>query len=480
VGSSRVGPYRLMRRIKQGGQADVFLGYDARLQRPVAIKVHTVPARFGASRALLREARRIALIQHPRAVQIYDVITASDYLALVMEYVPGTDLEELLKSVQPSPASVVAVATDLAGALAVARQHRVVHGDLKPANVLISTDGQAKLVDFGIARRLGVPDSSAQAGSLQALSPEQAKGEPLDVRTDLFALGCIMYHMLTGQHPYLTTDHGAPCVNFDQQPQPLEELVSPAQEIPEGLPHLIHSLLQASPGDRPANTHEVRMALRRIAMEIPAARHGSLQAEAAPLFRSESMGELPLQIPSALGRRGKSRLYRTAEQNPWSWRNPLGRWRIAATSIVALTLIGLAGFGVHDRWLRAPHHVLIDLSQVEVAGRADLPSGLSMDWLVQQVSEAVEGKIGRIYVSGPVGGTVLNTIYAPGRSPADQPLAESFSMRLRCTREFCLLGVERDMEDAPARSEQMVLLPESTLYTWQENIGRAVNRLFTG
>jgi len=123
-------------------------------------------------------------------VQIHDVIESREHLAMVMEYVPGCDLEELLESVRPSLASVLRITADIAGALTVARQQRIVHGDLKARNVLITATGRAKLTDFGIARRPGV--EGALAGSLSAMSPEQYLGKPLTERSDLFALGCLL------------------------------------------------------------------------------------------------------------------------------------------------------------------------------------------------------------------------------------------------------------------------------------------------
>ena len=202
IDGDRIGPYRLIELIRRGGQGRVYLGYDDRLRRRVAIKLLSRPRSRLSRKQLVREARTVATLDSPHLVKIYDVVVVPPYLALVMEYVSGCDLEQLLTVTKLSQSSILSVASDLASALAAARRQGIVHGDLKAANVLITQDGRAKLTDFGIAR-----DSAASAdvgaGSPSAISPEQLRGEPLDIRADLFALGCLMYRMLSGEHPYL-------------------------------------------------------------------------------------------------------------------------------------------------------------------------------------------------------------------------------------------------------------------------------------
>ena len=127
VGDARVGPYRIIRLVNRGGQGSVYLGYDKRLQRRVAIKVYPLPVQRNSRRQLLKEARVVASLDSPRIVQIYDVIESQEHIAMVMEYVPGCDLEEFLTAVRPSLASILVIAGDLAAALSVARQQQIVH-----------------------------------------------------------------------------------------------------------------------------------------------------------------------------------------------------------------------------------------------------------------------------------------------------------------------------------------------------------------
>lgn len=157
-----VGPYRILRLIKQGGQGSVYLGYDKRLHRRVAIR-YSLPSTRAARRQLLREARTVASIQSHKVVQIHDVIESSTHLAMVMEYVPGCSLEDFLTAV-PSLASVLTVGTDVAGALALARQNHIVHGDVARATCSLKAGApSSRILVFPEALPTAVQARGAQA-----------------------------------------------------------------------------------------------------------------------------------------------------------------------------------------------------------------------------------------------------------------------------------------------------------------------------
>ena len=217
--SHYIGPYRILRLINQGGQGSVYLGFDDRLHRRVAIKIVQLPKDKSARRGLLNEARLVASIHSPKVVQIYDLIVAADHVAFIMEYEPGCDLEEFLAYCSPSLSSILAVSIDIAGALAASRQQQIVHGDLKASNVLITRQGRAKLTDFGISREAGDSSVSGCGGaSIASVSPEQYRGEKLDIRSDLFALGCLMYRMLSARHPFIHADELDVCALLEKPP----------------------------------------------------------------------------------------------------------------------------------------------------------------------------------------------------------------------------------------------------------------------
>jgi eukaryotic-like serine/threonine-protein kinase len=304
-----VGPYRILRLINQGGQGSVHLGYDKRLHRRVAIKIYRLPDSRKARKQLLYEARIVASIQSPKVVQIHDVIESGTHLAMIMEYVPGCSLEEFLNKVRPSLASLLTIGADVAGALALARQNHIVHGDVKAANVLITESGRAKLTDFGISRSSSDGRSSRwAAGSLSALSPEQFLGKPLDERADLFALGSLLYRMLCGQQPFFKNGQLDPQQLLKKPPRPLVEMVTGDVELPDPLVNIISALLEKDPQNRPPNTRRVRQVFRTVLLGLPVSAGNSLLREARPYFRRESPDDIPPLIPEDLAQQGRSAL----------------------------------------------------------------------------------------------------------------------------------------------------------------------------
>src|SRR6185312_880830 len=206
-----IGPYQVLKPLGAGGMGEVFLAYDERLDRKVAIKRIRADANATPERRerFRREARVAAKLNHPAIVQIYDVLTEGDESYIVMEHVEGTNLRRLLDD-GPLPAGeVVTLGRDVAQGLAEAHRQGIVHRDLKSENVLVTPEGRAKIADFGIAKRaLAGPEEGSLTGdgrvlgTYRTMSPEQARGEPVDFRSDLFSLGVTLYEALTGQSPF--------------------------------------------------------------------------------------------------------------------------------------------------------------------------------------------------------------------------------------------------------------------------------------
>ncbi|MEP1596250.1 MAG: serine/threonine-protein kinase, partial [Halieaceae bacterium] len=296
----RLGPYRLIQLIRRGGQGTLYLGYDDRLRRRVAIKLLTRPNSRKLRKQLVHEARTVASLDNPHLVKIYDVVLVPPYVALVMEYVPGCDLEQLLAVTTLSQASILSIASDIASALASARQRGVVHGDVKAANVLITREGRAKLTDFGISRD-GSAKQEVGAGSIGAVSPEQLRGEPLDVRADLFALGCLLYRMLSGKHPYMEADDPA-VYQVHGAASPLQAHALDGSLIDRDLRQLVDALVQRSPDQRPGSTQEVRRVVRAVRRNIPMGAGNTLLDEARPWFRRETaIAEIASAAAEGLG-----------------------------------------------------------------------------------------------------------------------------------------------------------------------------------
>src|SRR5690606_20977134 len=203
------GRYEILAKVGEGGMAVVYRGRDSLLHRIVAVKV--LRNQFAADTEFLDrfrlEARSAASLSHGHVVNIYDVGEHDGSHFIVMEYVDGDNLKQLINQQGPlSEYQVVQIAIQIARALQSAHDRGLIHRDIKPHNILITRDGHVKVTDFGIARAASAASftqTGTVIGSVHYFSPEQAKGEHIDRGTDLYSLGVVMYEMLTGQLPFV-------------------------------------------------------------------------------------------------------------------------------------------------------------------------------------------------------------------------------------------------------------------------------------
>ena len=279
--------YRIERELGHGGMGVVYLATDTTLQRPVAIKVAhpdlaihpTVIERF------LAEARMIAGLRHPNIVTVHVAAEVAGLFHYVMAYVPGESLRQRLqREPRLDPATAMRIVADLAGALDAAGRAGLVHRDVKPENILLDHGtGRALLADFGIARSmvdeaLDLPTARGLAvGTPVYMSPEQAAGEPVDRRSDLYSLGIVAYEMLTGRPPFRGSNLEA--VAQEHVCKPLPPLHHLRPELPQDLNALIQRALEKRPGRRWQNGAELRQAV----LETMAA--GRRQARSASRLR---------------------------------------------------------------------------------------------------------------------------------------------------------------------------------------------------
>lgn len=260
---ARIGPYRLARRLGQGGMGEVFLAWDDRLARRVAVKrIRSTEATGTDRERLRREARAAARLSHPAVVQIYDLVESESGDALVLEYVEGRTLRDILSEGPPAPALALGLAREIAEGLAAAHGAGLVHRDLKAENIVVTREGHAKILDFGIAKAVSgdfsgeaLTGDGAVLGTAYAMSPEQARGGKVDARSDLFSLGVLLYELLTGRSPFrgdnpLATIHRV----VSHHPAPVAE-VRPG--LPWELSDLVDRLLAKRPEDRPHDAAEV-------------------------------------------------------------------------------------------------------------------------------------------------------------------------------------------------------------------------------
>jgi serine/threonine-protein kinase len=286
--------FRIAKRLGEGGMGVVYQAFDEKLRRVVAVKV--LLASYGADerRRLFREARSAAAVTHPNIAAVYEVHEEAEPPFLVMELVEGHSLRALMHSEPLAVEVALSVGAEIAQALAAAHAAGVVHRDLKPENVMISRVGGVKLLDFGVAKIVDAPRLEGKGPAISAsltrsiegsvvgtpeyMSPEQAIGELVDARADLFALGVVLYEMLAGQRPFrrATVVQTLIAVSRDDPP-PLAEL---NRVVPASVTKLVHRCLAKNPADRPSRAAEVAEALRAGLTEDRTAR-STLGARAA-------------------------------------------------------------------------------------------------------------------------------------------------------------------------------------------------------
>src|SRR5438552_9057602 len=200
--------YALDGLLGHGGMADVYHGTDQVLGRQVAVKV--LGRQFARDQSFVarfrREAQAAAALNHPNLVSVFDTGSDDGTHYIVMEYVAGATLAKVIRDEGPLPADRAAsIALAVARALAFAHRAGLVHRDVKPANIMLSSDGAVKVMDFGIARTTNgesLTQTAAVLGTATYFSPEQAQGEAVDARSDIYALGCVLFEMLTGHPPF--------------------------------------------------------------------------------------------------------------------------------------------------------------------------------------------------------------------------------------------------------------------------------------
>ena len=267
-----LGHYRVLAEIGQGGMGTVYRAYDEVLHRDVALKVVKKGLDQSASQNLLREARASSALNHPNICTIYEVAESDGQLYIVMELVDGKSLHLWSRDTGLPPESVLRYGVQIASALTRAHDRGIIHRDLKGANILVTPDGLVKVLDFGLAKRLGsgiledptksfatLQDASGVSGTLSYMAPEILRGEPADHRSDLWALGVVLYEAASGRQPF----EGR--TGFETSSAIMRELPNPlGPPVPPGLWAVIQRCLSKDPNLRYQRAGEVQAALEAL------------------------------------------------------------------------------------------------------------------------------------------------------------------------------------------------------------------------
>jgi predicted Ser/Thr protein kinase len=270
--------YRIVQKIGQGGMGVIYLAHDTTLDRKVAVKFLTESFKLdeAARKRFMREAKSAAALDHPYICSIHESGEVEGQSYIVMEYVEGQTLKDRLARGEVPLKDAMQWSVEIAEALAVAHEKGVIHRDLKPSNIMISRAGHAKVMDFGLAKQLyAMPESGSQeetlteltregttAGTIPYMSPEQVQGKVIDLRSDLFSFGIVIYEMLTNVKPF-KRDSGFKTADaiVREDPAPISEY---RDDAPQPLLTLVNKLLAKKPEDRFQQAREVVADLQRV------------------------------------------------------------------------------------------------------------------------------------------------------------------------------------------------------------------------
>src|SRR5436190_21071824 len=269
------GRYELVELVGTGGMSSVHKAHDRLLERNVALKL--LHPHYGDDEEYVerfrREARTVAQMSHPNIVTVIDRGEDDGQQYIVFEYVDGENLKQMVERNGPLPARrAVELGLEMAEALAFAHEHGLVHRDVKPQNVLLTPDGEAKMTDFGIARSLDVEHGVTQTGTVLGtsnyLSPEQASGQPVTPATDVYSLGVVLYELLTGDVPFPGENFVAVAMKHINEPPP--DLAAGRPDLPLRLVAVVDRALEKDPDRRFRSMEELGVELRRCLVELKA------------------------------------------------------------------------------------------------------------------------------------------------------------------------------------------------------------------
>ena len=267
IGKKLDGRYLIESLLGVGGMANVYKGRDVRTGNAIAVKV--LKEEFLDNEELVRrfknESKAISILDHPNIVKVYDVSVTDQLQYIVMEYIDGITLKEYLKQRGGALTwkEVIHFATQVLGALEHAHSKGIVHRDVKPQNIMLQADGSIKMMDFGIARFSRAQSqtvSDKAIGSVHYISPEQAKGDHTDGRTDIYSVGVMMYEMLSGHLPFDGSGTASiALMQISEKPKPLAQV---APNVPEGLRQITEKAMEKDPDDRYQSAAEMLQAIQ--------------------------------------------------------------------------------------------------------------------------------------------------------------------------------------------------------------------------
>jgi eukaryotic-like serine/threonine-protein kinase len=400
IGTVFDGRYQIIRKLGAGGMADVYLAEDQELGRRVAIKI--LNDRHAADDSFIerfrREAKNAAGLSHPNIVSIYDRGEAEGTYYIAMEFLDGRSLKELIVGRGPAPIKIaIDYARQILAALGAAHRQGIVHRDIKPHNVLVGAEGRLKVTDFGIARSGAsqMTEVGSIIGTAQYLSPEQARGAPVDQTSDLYSVGVVLYEMLTGQVPFTgDTPLEIAMKHLSEVPKPPSEL---RPEVTHDLDSVVLRALAKDPSERYQSAEEMDADLARVAEGLPVDPETE-EAATAVLSGSGVMAAAPTSViarpgaptlPAPPGRTPPAGYY--GYEGPPRRRRPVWPWVLSVLLLVAAAAAAWFAYTKIQDQLNANKPVAVPF--VEGSREALATEKIRDAGLVPQVARAFDDKI---------------------------------------------------------------------------------------
>ncbi len=462
--------YELGGLLGRGGMADVRVGRDLRLGRTVAVKQlrgdlsadDTFQARFR------REAQSSAALNHPSIVAVYDTGESIDKHGshvpyIVMEYVEGQTLRDIMRGAENGrkilPERALSITADILSALDYSHRSGIIHRDIKPANVMLTPSGQVKVMDFGIARAIAdtssaMTQTAAVIGTAQYLSPEQARGETVDARSDIYSTGCLLYELLTGRPPFV----GDSPVSVAYQ-HVREEARPPSQlnpEVSQAIDHIVAKSLAKRVDDRYQSAADMRKDLERVL-----AGHAVEAPTSATAVVPGATAVVPAAAAAAAGTRRADPDEDDEDDGKGKW------WALGALAVVLIAaIVGVLWFtGVFDSEEPPPPAAVpvTDVSgmDVQTATRALENDGFVVGDQTEQASAEVdEGDV--IETDPPAGqdaeeGATVNLVVSSGPQMVDVPVLSGYSYdRAKEILEGLGLKVSKEFQDNSLPRDQVI------------------------
>ena len=297
----KISHYMIQEKLGEGGMGVVYKAQDLQLQRPVALKFlppHVVDHPEEKER-FIHEAQAASALNHPNVTTIYEIGESPQGLFIAMEYVEGKTLKQIAEKEEPSLKRILDIAIQICEGLNAAHKKEIIHRDIKSDNIMVTADGQVKIMDFGLAKLKGatkITEARSTLGTAAYMSPEQASGEEIDSRSDIFSFGAVLYELITGRLPFKGEHHAAIIYSIlNETPEPL---IRYRANVPQGLQRVVEKALEKDREERYQHIDDLLADLRKERKSLEYAKTTSIKPVAIVPRRKRKL--LPILIPASV------------------------------------------------------------------------------------------------------------------------------------------------------------------------------------